>query len=98
REAKKMLGYMTASFKDGVLPHEIPLSVAIKEASRRYKSIFELDPTTIKCSRKTLTQCLANVQQAHDEIEELIQQTFKRKVQTIEQSQSVDESVSVAGR
>lgn len=84
REAKKMLGYMMAAFKDGVLPHEIPFSIAIKEASRRYKSIFELEPAITRCSRKTITQCLANVKMAHDDIEDLIQQVFKSRVEELE--------------
>ena len=84
REAKRMLGYMASSFQDGVLHNEILRSDAIKEAARRYKSVLELEPSKVDCTRATLKRCLESVQSAHDEIEQLMLDVFSSRLERLE--------------
>lgn len=85
KQARKMKAFMLTSFGSGLLQNEQVYSEAFKQASSNFQSIFEMQKgRELECSPATLKRAIESAESVHDEIEELIQQTFRDRVAAIE--------------
>ena len=67
-DQKQVLSYMRAAYGDGVLTNEVYKSAAIENASRKYKTIYELDNPEVAAG--TLDRAIASMDAVCAEIRE----------------------------
>lgn len=80
REQKRLKAYLLSTFGDAVLHSEILNSEAIREATRKFQTVLELDQNH-ECSRATFKRCKESLRAVHREIIDLLHQAFQHSVE-----------------